>query len=588
MKKTLFTTLAAGLISTTGLKAQTLQDGVAHLYADRFQSATKAFEQLLAANPNNIEAIYWLGQTYLESDEIMSSRIKQAKQLYEKANQATNGAPLVLVGLGHVELLENKINEARQHFEIALTNTRTKKGDDPVIATAVGRAINDSKNGDYKYAIQLLDEVTSKDKKNAAAWLQLGNAYRKDGKGTGGGSAFESYNKALSADPNFAPASLRLAQLFESQKNWELVFKYLTEAVQKDPKFTAAYYELFYYYFNRSQFSEAEAQLQKYINSKLPETDIQDQYLYAQLCWAKKDFDCAVQKANTVVNAMGENTKPKVYRLLADAYLQKGDFESALKNSDLFFAKKNPEDVILPDYETKAEIVSKLGGTSDDVLNLYLEGASLDTTVDAKIGFLKKGANYFKEKNLRDKEAQLIERVISLKTEPTINDYFDAVVAYYFAGDYFKSRDKAVIIRDKFPDQVYGYEWAYNNSVAITTDTLTSDSLIAVYKDSLGAPDANNLHEFAQKDTTKFKKQYINAVKFLAAYYINDKKDKDNSLLFFRKWLEADPANASVIQSYIDQIEKMPSASQGRSSSGQGSSSGQMKTKDNTVSAKNG
>ena len=29
---------------------------------------------------------------------------------------------------------------------------------------------------------------------------------------------------------------------------------------------------------------------------------------------------------------------------------------------------------------------------------------------------------------------------------------------------------------------------------------------------------------------------------------------------FFRKWLTVDPANATTIQSYIDQIEKMPAS----------------------------
>ncbi|MCB0740754.1 MAG: hypothetical protein KDB92_06830, partial [Chitinophagaceae bacterium] len=65
-------------------------------------------------------------------------------------------------------------------------------------------------------------------------------------------------------------------------------------------------------------------------------------------------------------------------------------------------------------------------------------------------------------------------------------------------------------------------------------------------------------YEYAQKDTVEYKKQYLNSVKSLAAYYINEKKDRDKSLEFFRKWLAADPSNAESIQGYINQIEKMP------------------------------
>jgi hypothetical protein len=35
--------------------------------------------------------------------------------------------PLVLVGMGHVELIEGKTNEARQRFEAAISMSRGKK-----------------------------------------------------------------------------------------------------------------------------------------------------------------------------------------------------------------------------------------------------------------------------------------------------------------------------------------------------------------------------------------------------------------------------------------------------------------------------
>jgi hypothetical protein len=142
----------------------------------------------------------------------------------------------------------------------------------------------------------------------------------------------------------------------------------------------------------------------------------------------------------------------------------------------------------------------------------------------------------------------LLEKMISLKPKPTINDYFDLALSYYFASNYGKSRETALIMEEKYADQVYGYEWAYNNSVAVDT----------VKKDSIAVPDALKLYEFAQKDTAKYRKQYINSIRYLAAYYINDAKDKEKSLEYFNKWLEADAANATTIQSYIDQIKKMP------------------------------
>ena len=192
MKKASIRFLVTGLLLASGVKAQTIQEGVNHLNSGRVKTAISVFEKMRAINPNNAEATYWLGQSYLDLDEIAGARIKSTRELYEKALQSTTTtpSPILLVGMGHVELLENKTSEARQRFETALTMTRTKKGDDQNILIAVGRANVDAKSGDYKYAIEKLLAATDKGEKSAEAFLQLGNAYRKAGQGSGGGDAF--------------------------------------------------------------------------------------------------------------------------------------------------------------------------------------------------------------------------------------------------------------------------------------------------------------------------------------------------------------------------------------------------------------
>ncbi|MCX8019483.1 MAG: tetratricopeptide repeat protein [Chitinophagaceae bacterium] len=559
MKKTAIL-LMYSILLMGGVYAQTIQEGLNHIYAQRTRSAIQVFDKILASNPAHAEAIYWKGQAVLEGDEIMSARIAEARKIYELGLQATNNAPLIRVGMGHVELLSGNADAARQHFETALTMTRTKKGDDPVIQTAIGRAIADAKGADYKYAVRLLEDAASKDPKNTETLLQLGNAYRKAGEGSGGGQAFQTYKKALEVNPSFAVASFRLAKLFESQKNWELVLQYLNEAVSRDPKFTAGYYELFYYYFYRTKFNEAETYLQKYIESKLPETDIADQFLYAQLCYAKKDYDCAIRKAEQVIAVQGKKTKPRVYRLLAYAYFDKGDYINAKKYSDEFFIHKNPDDYISGDHKLRADIISKTGGAPDEILVNYIQGAELDTVLADKIEFLKKGVAYFKERKMRDKEAELLEKIISLKPKPTLNDYFDLTTCYYFSQKYSDSRKNALLMKEKFPDQVYGYEWAFNVSRLVDT----------VKKDSIAVPDALSLYEFSSQDTSKFKKQYINSTSFLAIYYANDAKNRNKAIEFMKKWQSADVANYNNIQKNIDILMKAPAPRPAPPPKGQG------------------
>ena len=551
MKKTLITILSASLLSVTGLKAQSVQEGVNHLYADRFKSAIGVFEKMLAVNPNNMEATYWLGQVYFDMDDNA-----KARDIYSKALATNGSAPLILTGLGHADLLDNKTADARQKFEAALTASRGRKGDDPTVASAIGRANVDAKAGDFNYAIQLLTQAADKEPKNTEILLQLGNAYRKAKPGEGGGDAYKTYKKALDVNGSFAVANLRLAKLFESQKNWELVLENLNEAIRRDATFAPAYYELFYYYFYRSQFPEAEAQLQKYIANT--DADTQNEFLYAQLCWAKKDYECAVTKAEGVVAVSGEKVKPKVLKLLADAYYQKGDYANAKKYIDRYFVREKKEDFIAFDFKLKADILSKTGGTDEEVLETYVKGVEFDTVMTSKIDYLKQGAKFFKDANKRDKEAVLLEMITKIKPDPTINDYFEAMLARYFSKEHRLSRATAAVMVEKFPNEIYGYEWMYNNSVAIITDTLVSDTARKAFQRDTGIVDVEKLYEFTVKDTAKYKKQYINSVRFLAAYYINDAGDKEKSLEYFRKWLAADADNAATIQAYIDQIEKMP------------------------------
>ena len=134
MKKSAVVLFFAAFLSITAL-AQNVQEGISNLYAQRFQSARSTFEKLLATNPNNIEATYWLGQTYLAE-----KNINAARSLYEKAAASSNNAPLIQVGLGQIALLDGKAADARSKFESAIAASKGKKGNDPAILNAVGRA----------------------------------------------------------------------------------------------------------------------------------------------------------------------------------------------------------------------------------------------------------------------------------------------------------------------------------------------------------------------------------------------------------------------------------------------------------------
>jgi tetratricopeptide (TPR) repeat protein len=545
MKKFSITFLIAGLLFVSAIQAQSIQDGIKDLYAERFKSAKATFEKLLASNPNNIDATYWLGQTHLEMDDVAG-----AKNVYSKALVSSANAPLLLVGMGQVELKENKVSEARQRFETAITMTRGKKGDDPAILNAVGRAISETydvknkKGGDINFAVEKLKAAVDRDPKNAEAYVNLGDAIRKAKPGEAGGEAFQNYQKAAEANANFPVSYYRMAQLFNSQRNWDLYEKYLNDAVSKDPRFAPAYYDLYYFKLMRLDFAAAEDYAKKYMSST--DQDPQNDYLRCQTLWAKKDFDGAITCAKNLASQAGANTKARVFKLIADSYVQKKDTAAGKEFIDQYFTKVKPEEITALDYKLKADIYSVIPGQEDAVFAIYQEGLKADTVLESKVDLIKKGAEFFKARGQREKEGDLLNILVSLKPKPTINEMFDVGRAYYFGGAYVKSYNAFTAFAEKYPDEVYGWEWKLNNAKIIDSTK----------QDSIAVPAALKLIEFAQKDTVKFQKQYISAASFLALYYANKAGDKEKAIEYLKKWQNMDPVNRDAIQKNIDILSK--------------------------------
>jgi tetratricopeptide (TPR) repeat protein len=531
MKRNIIISAIAGFLAITAVQAQTLQEGINHLYADRFQNAKNTFQKLISVNPNNIEAIYWLGQTYLDMDDNDAAR-----KLYDDALMSSANAPLLIVGKGHVQLLDNKLSEARQSFETAITMSRSRKGEDPVILNAVASANIDAKAGDLKYAIEKLEIAAQRDSKNPDIYVNLGNAVRKYKRGESGGDAYVYYMKALEVNPNFVYAHLRLAKLFETQKNWDLVLQHLNEAVKKDPNFSLAYYELFYYYWwYKQDYDKSEEILKKYIASRPNEDHVEDDYLYSQLCWARKDYDCAIEKAESVARYMGAKIKPRVHRQLAYSYFGKKDYANAKKNIDLFF-QKSKDGPIPDDFKLKADILSGMDAEPQEIFKVFVDGANADTVLQSKIEFLNKGVDFFRNAGNKCLEAEM--RLVLYKTRPNPNpgDMFFIGLPWYQCGSYQRADSAFKIYAASFPDSIYGYFWGARANSAIDT-AMDQGLAVPYYEKAL---------EVAAKEPDRLKSFGIEAAGYLAGYHNNIKGDVNTAIAFIQKGLEIDSTNANL------------------------------------------
>ena len=200
MKKNVALMFAA-LFAVQVLMAQ-IADGIKLLNYDKHTSAKEVFRKLYEANPKDPQNIYWMGQAHLAGNgvEVTKEDIAAAKAIYQKGLQEIGSDPMLLVGMGHVEIREGgDLNSAKQKFEQAITATTETKGKNKgkpsaAVLTAIGRANADgpSTMGDPVYAIDKVKQAATIDLVNPDIYIYMGINYQKTG-GENGGDAVKSY-----------------------------------------------------------------------------------------------------------------------------------------------------------------------------------------------------------------------------------------------------------------------------------------------------------------------------------------------------------------------------------------------------------
>jgi tetratricopeptide (TPR) repeat protein len=350
---------------------------------------------------------------------------------------------------------------------------------------------------------------------------------------------------AVSANPALARAIYRKAMVYYTQKNWELFTDLLNKAIAADPKFAPPYYELYYYYLGKLDFNTAQDYANKYIANT--DQDPQNDYLVASTCLVKKDYDCAINTSKGIVSKAGEQTKPRTYKVLAYAYVGKGDTASAKQYIDQYFAKGKEEELIPQDYILRGQIY----GNSDPniVYDSYLKAVSMDSVYDSKMKMIQEGIDLAKGKNNKIMEGKLRLLQSATRKTPNCADAFFSGLAFYQGADYKTADSLFKLYIVCFPDSLYGHYYDARANLALDT-TLSVEpyltNMVKGFKKTL---------DIAVNNKEKFKPQAVASSQFLAAIYNNTKKNRDSAIYFLQKGLEFDPANATLAD-FLKELQK--------------------------------
>ncbi|HTE25934.1 tetratricopeptide repeat protein [Flavitalea sp.] len=546
MKRSLSLVVAFALIGNV-LFAQTVEQGKKFLYYERFKSAKETFDKVLASNPNNLEAVYWLGQTLLDKKNALRDTVA-AKALYQKYLTQNGNAPLLLAGMGQLELMEGKTNEARQRFETALNLTKNKEVD---VINAVANANVDANSGDAAYAIEKL-KIAPTIKKFASpeTYMLLGDAYRKL---IDGGNAVTSYTKALELDPKHAAAKSSIGKVYLTQNNPEYFLPAFEDAIKLDPTYAPTYFELYYYWYFRDV-NKAATYLDQYVANS--DQGPEQESMKADLLYASSKFPEAKARATELITQLGDKASPRLYRMLAYVNDTLGDAAGAKQAMTTFFSKAAPEDVLPTDYEEMGKIAAKTPGSEAEAFANFQKAIDKDTVIANKVKYIQKAADLAKSLKDSVQVANWLGMAYKIDPEPSQTALYAWGFANYTAKQYARADSIFCnVYQTKFPNQIYGYLWCARTAVAKDT-TLEQGLYVEPYKRLISFTDT-----IPDSARVKLKNIMIESHTYLAQYYANVAKKNDSAIAALEKILIIDPSKTEIAAT-INQLKNPPKPKQ--------------------------
>lgn len=526
MKKTVLL-LWAGLAAAQVLTAQ-LAEGIKFLNYEKNKSAKTALQKAYDANPKDGQNIYWLGQAMLAGDGFVSTPqdLADAKALYQKGLQELGSDPWLLVGMGHIEILEGgDLNAAKQKFEQAITATTETKGKNkgnanPGILNAIGRANADgsSKLGDPIYGIEKLKKAGAIDLTNPDIFVNMGINYQKLG-GENGGEAVKAYQEALARDPKNALALYRTGRIYQSQNNKELFEEFYDKTIAADPAFPRVYYAYYNYYSNRDV-SKAKDYLDKYVATADP--DPRNDIFLADYLFRAGRYTESLEKTAALDKSFGLEKLPRLGVLYAYNNDRLGDSLKARQYIDGFLSKAPEAEKLASDYELGAAINAKFPDGLNNASQYVEKALVLDTIKANQITLMGKVADYFGKNKAYGEQLKWMKRQVEARgTPPSEADYYRMTNAAFTSKDYAQTMELAKPYMQAFPDKPQPFSFFRRAALATDPDSTKGTALEALeYQNTLYANDL-------AKNKTKIYQNQIYALVFYINKYNALQKDPD-------------------------------------------------------------
>lgn len=559
MNKKYSISLLALALSSSFAFAQSINEAKTAINAEQFDKAKEILKDLIGKKPADGVNYFYLGDVFLKEDQSDSARYYFDQGLLAKTKGSLN-----YIGLGQIELDNNRSAEAVANFKKAEKDIKKKDYNEQLLVAA---AYLNSKMPNAKEAQTIAADVVAKDYSNPMGHLLLGRAFLEQ---KNLNDAFASFRNAYDLDNTLVEAKLQMAMITKRARAYADAIKACEEILATTPGYAPAYREIaeISYMWSKANaprekelIAQAGENYKKFI--KATDNSIDSQMRYADFLVKTENYTELERVATQMKDIKGVN--PRIHRYLGYAAYENKNYQVSVDALDKFlkvYLKESKSlNAIGRDYMYLG--LSEIGLSNDgENKELYNKGLNhLKDAINVEIAiageFNRYGLDLF-----RAKKYQNVIDILSISADVKessgyIYDNYYVGYSYYLLGsterpdseDLLKKADEYLaktIEASPLTQEAYFYRARANRYI----DHVDAyDRMFESYQGFLKVlGEKNELKDAANKE------QVIEAHTSIATYYANKNRNAE-AVEEFKKVLNLDPTN-SFAKKTIEAINK--------------------------------
>ncbi|WP_353120854.1 hypothetical protein [Myroides odoratus] len=546
-------------LSSSFAFAQSINEAKTAINAEQFDKAKEILKDLIGKKPAEGVNYFYLGDVFLKEDQSDSARYYFDQGLLAKTKGSLN-----YIGLGQIELDNNRSAEAVANFKKAEKDIKKKDYNEQLLIAA---AYLNSKMPNPKEAQTIAADVVAKDYNNPMGHLLLGRAFLEQ---KNLNDAFSSFRNAYDLDNTLVEAKLQMAMITKRARAYADAIKACEEILATTPDYAPAYREIaeISYMWSKANapkekqlIAQAGENYKKFI--KATDNSVDSQMRYADFLVKTENYPELERVATQMKDIKGVN--PRIHRYLGYAAYENKNYQVSVDALDKFlkvYLKESKSlNAIGRDYMYLG--LSEIGLSNDgENKELYNKGLNhLKDAVNVEIAIAGEFNRYGLEL-FRAKKYQNVIDILSISADVKessgyIYDNYYVGYSYYLLGsterpdseELLKKADEYLartIEASPLTQEAYFYRARANRYI----DHVDAyDRMFESYQGFLKVlAEKNELKDAANKE------QVIEAHTSIATYYANKNRNAE-AIEEFKKVLNLDPTN-SFAKKTIEAINK--------------------------------